>query len=68
MRAQGTSFRQIVARERLETARKLVLETAEPLAEIAHNCGFNSPQSLSRAFQANFGRSPSAYRKAKIRN
>lgn len=62
LRTKGTSFRKVLAQERLETARYLVSTTGDALAHVAQTCGFSSPQAFSRAFSGAFGQSPSGYR------
>ena len=47
---------------RLAAARRLITDTSHPLAEVALRCGFSSASTLSRAFRAKFGSSPSALR------
>lgn len=63
LRMQGVSFRGILAQERLEAARHLLCASRVPICDVAHACGFGSPQALSRAFSAAFRQSPSAYRR-----
>lgn len=48
---------------RLQAARRLVVDTALPMAEIAVRTGFPSIASLSRAFRRRFGRPPTAARR-----
>lgn len=50
-------------RLRLATARRLVLDTAEPMVVIAARTGFASASSFSRAFTQAFGRAPTTLRK-----
>lgn len=45
-------------RLRLNAARRLVLDTAEPMADIAARTGFSSAAAFSRAFSKAFGRPP----------
>ena len=45
-------------RLRLQTARKLVLDSNLPILEIALRCGFKSQSALSRAFMSRYGFSP----------
>ena len=47
---------------RVGAARRMITDTRHPLAEVALRCGFSSASTLSRAFRAKFGHSPSALR------
>ena len=47
---------------RLNAARRLVLDTNLPIAEVAERSGFSAIASLSRAFRRQFGAPPSAAR------
>ena len=51
-------------RLRLSAARRLVLDTAEPMADIAARTGFSSAAAFSRTFAKAFGQSPMRMRKA----
>ncbi|GHD04904.1 GlxA family transcriptional regulator [Tianweitania populi] len=51
-------------RLRLNAARRLVLDTSEPMAGIATRTGFASAASFSRAFAAAFGQPPTRMRRA----
>lgn len=48
---------------RLAAARRMLTDTAHPLAEIALRCGFSSPATLARAFRTRFGCSPASLRR-----
>jgi transcriptional regulator GlxA family with amidase domain len=50
---------------RLNAARRLVLDTSLPIADIAERTGFSAMASLSRAFRRQFGSPPSAARRAR---
>ncbi len=50
-------------RLRLNAARRLVLDTAEPMADIAGRTGFSSAAAFSRAFSRAFGRAPMRMRR-----
>lgn len=50
-------------RLRLSTARRLVLDTAEPMADIAARTGFSSASAFSRAFSRAFGTAPTRMRR-----
>ena len=47
---------------RLQTARRMIIDTQHPLREIALRCGFVDPTSFSRAFRRRFGDPPSRVR------
>ena len=49
-------------RLRLNAARRLVLDTRMPMADIAGRCGFASAASFSRAFARAFGAPPARFR------
>ncbi|QDZ01430.1 GlxA family transcriptional regulator [Nitratireductor mangrovi] len=51
-------------RLRLNAARRLVLDTAEPMADIAARTGFSSAAAFSRAFSRTFGQPPARMRKS----
>lgn len=59
----GCSPRTYVRRARLRKARELMVGTAATLSEIAAQVGFETVHSLSRAFRAEEGLSPSEYRR-----
>lgn len=50
-------------RLRLNAARRLVLDTALPMADIAGRSGFSSAAAFTRAFTRGFGQAPSAMRR-----
>ena len=50
-------------RLRLSAARRLVLDTTEPMADIAARTGFSSAAAFSRTFAKSFGQSPMQMRK-----
>ena len=68
LKAGGTSFRQLLVRQRLEASRQLLATTKTPIRTIALECGFASPQTFSRAFSHAFGKSPSVYRADALRD
>ena len=47
---------------RLENARRLLVETQQPIMEIAHQCGFSEHSYFSKQFKALFGILPSQLR------
>ena len=60
--AFGTSFKDLITLTRLRHAEALLLITDMPVLDIALNVGFNSPRSLTRAFDKAHGITPSEYR------
>ncbi|MBO9728225.1 MAG: helix-turn-helix transcriptional regulator [Chitinophaga sp.] len=51
-----------LSERRLELARELILSSNQPLADIADETGYSSPQHFSNAFRKKFGVSPSKIR------
>ncbi len=51
-------------RLRLNAARRLVLDTAEPMTAIAARAGFSSASAFSRAFSRQFGAQPTGLRRS----
>ena len=62
-RAIGETPGAYYLRLRLNAARRLVLDTAEPMADIAARTGFSSAAAFSRAFSRVFGRPPAHMRR-----
>jgi transcriptional regulator GlxA family with amidase domain len=52
-----------VDRLRLDTARRLMEESDRTIEEIAASCGLGSADTLRRAFQRRYGRSPASFRR-----
>jgi AraC family transcriptional regulator len=59
----GESPHNFVIRRRIESAQKLMLETSEPLCEVALRCGLCDQAHLSRLFRQAVGMSPNAWRR-----
>lgn len=60
----GVSVAVYARRERLRIAQRLLLQTSQPVQQIASQLGFPSPTSFSTAFRAYVGKTPSEFRKA----
>ncbi len=58
----GKTPNQFITEYRLEKARFFLLETKEPIAQIAEKTGFSEPSYFSRQFKASFGILPSKFR------
>ena len=61
-KAQGTSPQEAFTHVQFERAKELMLDQGFSLERIAENAGFGSASAFSRAFKAEFGVSPKAYR------
>ncbi len=58
----GTTPQALYRRLRLNLARKLAAETQQSVAEIASRCGYENASAMTRAFRAEFGQTPTAFR------
>lgn len=54
----------VVMKRLKRAAYTLAFRTDVPITTIAYDCGYESPEAFSRAFKANVGQTPSAFRKA----
>ena len=63
--ATGTPPHRFLTRLRIEEAKRLLRETALPIAQIALRCGFAGPGTLSAAFLRHIGVRPSVYRNSR---
>src|SRR3546814_5016742 len=61
----GMSPHQYVGRRRIERAKYLLGYTQEPIAQIAHGCGFSHQEHLSGMFRRHVGETPARYRRRK---
>lgn len=57
-----TTVQQEIRKAQLAEARRLLRDTALPLAEIAHRTGFMTPQYFTNVFSSTFGHPPSKFR------
>ena len=57
----GTTVQREIANTRLSEARKLVIQGAFPMAEIAKRCGFSTAEYFCHCFTAEFGGPPSSF-------
>ncbi|TNE62557.1 MAG: AraC family transcriptional regulator [Alphaproteobacteria bacterium] len=60
---EGTSFRDLLAAARRESAQKLLKETGASVADIAEHLGYSEPAAFVRAFGRWCGMSPTRYRR-----
>ena len=63
-RATGVTPARMVARMRVEAARRALEETDLGISTIAYRCGFGTGEQMRRTFQRELGLAPSAYREA----
>jgi transcriptional regulator GlxA family with amidase domain len=59
----GTTVARYVEQVRLETARRRLEESSEPIAAIATSCGFGTPETMRRTFLRSIGVGPAEYRR-----
>ena len=59
----GSSIYAYLREYRLQTAQKLLAETEDSVADIAHRVGYENPNKFSSAFREAFGLTPTEYRK-----
>ena len=65
-RTFGESPHAFVIWRRLELAAKYMLQTDAPLSDIAQRCGFTDQAHLCKQFRQSTGRTPSAWRRARL--
>jgi transcriptional regulator GlxA family with amidase domain len=59
----GTTPARYVERVRLESARRHLEDSPDPVAAVAARCGFGTPETMRRAFLRALGVSPAEYRR-----
>lgn len=59
----GTSFSTYLNNIRIRKSANLLIKTNKKIADIAHECGYNSIKHFNRMFKAQFNMSPTEYRK-----
>jgi transcriptional regulator GlxA family with amidase domain len=59
----GMSVAAYAKQERINAAKKLLVETSRPINVIARECGYSSSWILSRTLKRNTGMTPTIYRK-----
>jgi len=62
----GETLANCIRRVRMDHATFLLLQTKLSVAEIAAQCGYGNVQSFARSFQADYGLTPSKFRKSEI--
>ena len=65
VRHVGATPGQVAGTRRVQIAKRMIGETALPLAEIAFTSGFQSIRRFNDAFLKTYGRTPSAFRRAR---
>lgn len=60
--ASGTTPHRFVLRLRIEEAKRRLIETSDPVTEVAFSVGFGSSQQFATSFRSATGLSPSAFR------
>jgi LacI family transcriptional regulator len=67
VRTLGRTPHDEILRVQMEAAKRLLLEPALTLPDVAERCGFSSSPTFGRAFVRTVGTSPAAYRRAALR-
>ena len=62
--AGDTSFRDELARVRMQHARKLLASDHLPVRQVAANVGYHQPAQFAKSFRRYHGEPPSSYRRA----
>lgn len=62
LKTEGTSYSAILHDCRSRLGRFLLLNGDRPLSQIAHDLGYSDYSAFSRAFRADFGKTPKAFR------
>lgn len=62
----GETLANCIRRVRMDRATFLLLQTTDSVAEIAQQSGYGNVQSFARSFQADYGLTPSKFRKSEI--
>lgn len=63
----GDAPMRYLARQRLQVAAKRLETTADPIARIAFEVGYESEPAFNRAFKRAFGKPPAAWREGRVR-
>jgi len=67
-RTTGRTFERYLMMQRVEAAKRLLLEPLTTIAEAAERCGFSDPAYFARVFRKITGFSPSEYRNEPMRD
>jgi len=62
----GESLANCIRRIRMDRATFLLLQSKQSVADIATQCGYGNVQSFARSFEADYGLTPSKFRKSDI--
>lgn len=62
-KSTGTTFVDLLTRKRIETAKKLLLESNMKIREIAEKCGYSDQHYFSYCFRKYTGESPNSHRR-----
>ncbi|MFB9933226.1 helix-turn-helix transcriptional regulator [Photobacterium aphoticum] len=66
LKAENTSFTEILTNERLNAAKILLKKTHKSIDQISYECGFQSQSYFAKKFKAKFHISPTAFRKKNL--
>lgn len=62
LKSQGTSFREIKSEVRQSLAKRLLIQSEFPVAQVSDQLGYTEPSAFFRAFHAWTGMSPARFR------
>jgi AraC-like DNA-binding protein len=66
LKDEGTGWREILGRVRLEASQKLLCNSAIPISEIAAHVGYSDPAHFTRSFRRWTGETPRDYRRRRM--
>ena len=61
----GETFKELLTKKRIETAKELLMDTNMKVREISEKCGYNDQHYFSYCFKKYSGTSPVALRRAR---
>ena len=62
----GETFKELLTKKRIETAKELLMDTNMKVREISEKCGYNDQHYFSYCFKKYYGVSPNKYREERL--
>lgn len=66
LKAEGTSFREVLQKKRIAISQRLLTETRMNILQIAQKLGYSETASFTRAFHKETGQTPTKFRKDQL--